>query len=101
MKLPVRSYSFGEALRLGDLQRQIPHLGGQGARPVAVAVAQPFLGPLMAVRTKEGGNLQLDQLLQAMACQLRDQLSGTTAIEQRGQLRCGTVGLGRVSRVGR
>jgi len=67
--------------QLGDLQREISHLGGQGARPVAVAVAQPFLGPLMAVSTEEGGNLQLDQLLQAVACQLGDQFPGAAAIE--------------------
>jgi hypothetical protein len=35
----------------------------------------------MAVRTEERGNLQLDQLLQAMAGQLVDQLAGAAAIE--------------------
>jgi hypothetical protein len=33
------------------------------------------------VRTKEGGNLKLDQLLEAMAGQLRDPLAEPTAIE--------------------
>jgi hypothetical protein len=40
---------------------------GQGARPVAVAMAQPLLGALVPVRTEEGSKLQLDQLLQAVA----------------------------------
>jgi hypothetical protein len=35
----------------------------------------------MAVGTQNGGNLQLDQLLQAVAGQLRDQLAGTAAIQ--------------------
>jgi len=35
----------------------------------------------MAVRTEEGSKLQLDQLLQAVARQLGDQLPGTAAIE--------------------
>jgi hypothetical protein len=35
----------------------------------------------MAVSTQNGGNLQLDQLLQTVACQLRDQLTGAAAIE--------------------
>ena len=56
----------------GDQQLQIPHLGGQGAGPVAVAVAEPLLGALVPVGTEEGGELQLDQLLQAVACQFRD-----------------------------
>ncbi len=64
-----------------DLQCQIPHLGGQGARPVAVAVAEPLIGALVPIRTEEGSELQLNQLLQAVACQFRDQLSGTAAIE--------------------
>jgi hypothetical protein len=33
------------------------------------------------VSTDHSGNLQLDQLLQAMACQLRDQFPGAAAIE--------------------
>jgi hypothetical protein len=40
-KLSERSYSFVEAWRLGDLQCQISHLGGEGAGSVAVAVAEP------------------------------------------------------------
>jgi hypothetical protein len=35
----------------------------------------------MAVRTEDGGNFQLDQLLQAMAGQFRDQFPGAAAIE--------------------
>jgi hypothetical protein len=67
--------------QFGDLQREIPHLGGQGAGPVAVAVAEPLLGALMAVRTEQGGNFQLDQLLQAMAGEFGDQFTGAAAIE--------------------
>jgi len=39
-------------------------------------VAEPLLGALMPVGTEEGGELQFDQLLQALACQLRDQFPG-------------------------
>jgi len=60
---------------------QIPHLGGEASGPVAVAIAEPLLGALMAVRTEHGGDLQLDQLLQAVAGQLGDQLPGGAAIE--------------------
>jgi hypothetical protein len=67
--------------QLGDLQREIPHLGGEGAGAVAVAIPQALVGALMAVSTEEGGNLQLDQLLQAVASQLGDQLTGAAAIE--------------------
>ncbi len=35
----------------------------------------------MAISTEYGGDLQLDQLLQAMAHQLRDQLPGSAAIQ--------------------
>jgi hypothetical protein len=67
--------------QFGDLQREITHLGGEGAGAVAVAIPQALVGALMAVSTKYGGNLQLDQLLQSMACQLRDQFPGAAAIE--------------------
>ena len=36
-----------------DQQLQIPHLGGQVARPVAVAVAETLLGALMAVAPRK------------------------------------------------
>ncbi len=35
----------------------------------------------MTLGAEHGGNLQLDQLLEAMAHQLRDQLAGTAAIQ--------------------
>jgi hypothetical protein len=35
----------------------------------------------MAVGTQNGSDLQLDQLLQAVACQLGDQFPGAAAIE--------------------
>jgi hypothetical protein len=44
-------------------------------------MTQPLLDALVPVRTEEGSNFQLDQLLQAVACQFRDQLPGTAAIE--------------------
>ena len=44
-------------------------------------MAEPLLSAFMAVGTEEGGNLQLDQLLQAMAGQFRDQFPGAAAIE--------------------
>ena len=64
-----------------DLQREIPHLGGQGAGPVTVAVAESLLAALMAVGTQKGSDLQLDQLLQAACGQLGDQFTGTAAIQ--------------------
>ena len=67
--------------QFGELQREIAHLGGQSAGPIAVAIAEPLLGALMAVSTEEGGNLQLDQLLQASCGQLGDQFPGAAAIE--------------------
>jgi hypothetical protein len=65
----------------GNLQREIAHLGGQSAGPIAVAIAEPLLGALMAVSTEEGSDLQLDQLLQASCGQLGDQFPGAAAIE--------------------
>jgi hypothetical protein len=65
----------------GDREGDVAHLGGEQARPAAVAVATALLGALMAIGAEYGGDLQLDQLLQAMACQLRDQLPGRAAIE--------------------
>jgi hypothetical protein len=44
-------------------------------------VAEPLLGALVPVGTKEGGKLQLDQLLQAIADHLGDQLPGAAAIQ--------------------
>ena len=67
--------------QLGDQQVDVAHLGGEAATPVAVAVAEPLLGALMAVRTEHGGDLQLDQLLQAVAGELGDQLPGAAAIQ--------------------
>jgi hypothetical protein len=67
--------------QFGDLQREITHLGGDGAGAVAVAIPQALVGALMAVGTQNGGNLQLDQLLQAVACQFWDQFPGAAPIE--------------------
>lgn len=54
---------------------------GQRAGPIAVEEAEPLLRAPMALGTEEGGNLQLDLLLQAACGQLRDQLTGRAAIE--------------------
>jgi hypothetical protein len=51
----------------------IPYPGGQRAGPIAVEEAQPFLRAPMALENEHGDNLQLHQLLQAAASQLRDQ----------------------------
>ncbi len=39
----------------------------------------------MAIGAEHGGNPQLDELLQAVACQLMDQISGRAAIQYRRQ----------------
>ena len=44
-------------------------------------MAKPILAALVALSTEHGSDLQLNQLLQAMAHQFRDQLSGSAAIE--------------------
>ncbi len=67
--------------QFGDQQVDVARLGGQAAGPVAVAVAKPLLGALVAVGTQHGGDLQLDQPLQAIAGQLGDQLTGGAAIQ--------------------
>ena len=58
---------------LGDRQVGVPRLGGKSGGPIAVAVAEPFLAAPMADGTKEGGDLKLDHLLQAVAGQLGNQ----------------------------
>ena len=44
-------------------------------------MTEPLLAALVPVRTEEGSKLQLDQLLQAVAYQFRDQFPGTAAIK--------------------
>ena len=44
-----------------------------------------LLAALLAIRTEHGGDFRLDQLLLAMAHQLRDQLPGGAAIQKRRQ----------------
>ena len=46
-----------------------------------IRIAETEMPGLMAIRAEYGGNLQLDQLLQAMAHQLGDQFPGAAAIE--------------------
>jgi hypothetical protein len=55
------------------------HLGGEQARPAAVAFADPFDGALVPIGTEHSGDLQLNQLPQAVASQLGDQLPGCAA----------------------
>jgi len=64
-----------------DLEIDDTDLGGEHTGPVAVAVAKPLLTALVAIGTEHSGDLQLDQLLQAVAYQLGDQLTGCAAIE--------------------
>jgi hypothetical protein len=59
----------------------VAHLGGEQARPAAVVLAEPFDGALVPIGTKHSGDLQFDQLLQAVASQLGDQLPGCAAIQ--------------------
>jgi hypothetical protein len=65
----------------GDQEGDVAHLGGEQAWPAAVSVAAAFLAALMPIGTEHSGDLQLDQLLQAMAGQLGDQLPSGAAIE--------------------
>ena len=53
--------------QLRDLQMNVAHLGGEQPGPVAVALTKPVLTAFMAIGAEHGGNLQLDQLLQAVA----------------------------------
>jgi len=64
----------GHQVDVADLARQVP-------RPVAIAVADLIVTPFMALGAVQYRNLQLDQLLQAVAHQLEDQLPGCAAIK--------------------
>jgi hypothetical protein len=55
--------------------------GGQRAGPMAVADAEVLFGARMAQTTEEGGNLQLDQLIEVRSGQLGNQLHSGAAIE--------------------
>ena len=67
--------------QLGDAQIDVAHLGGELPGPVAVAVTKPILAAFVAIGTEHGGDLQLDQLLQAVTHQLGDQLPSCAAIQ--------------------
>jgi hypothetical protein len=56
-------------------------MSDQGAGFVTVAVAEPLFLALMVFGTEHCGDLQLDELLQSVACQLGYQLPGSAAIE--------------------
>jgi len=59
----------------------IPYPGGQRAGPISVEEAKVLLCALMAQTTEEGGNLQLDQLIEVRCGQLGNQLQSGAAIE--------------------
>jgi hypothetical protein len=59
----------------------IPYPGGQRAGPIIREEAESLLSAFIALSTEEGSDLQLNQLLQAMAGQFEDQLTSTAAIE--------------------
>jgi hypothetical protein len=59
----------------------ISYLGCQRAGPIAVEEAEALIGVLMVLGTEHASDLQLDPLLQALACQLEYQLPGRAAIE--------------------
>lgn len=67
--------------QLGKLLVDVAHLGGQQVRPIGVAVAKALISAVMALRTQHSSDFQLDQRLQAMAHQLRDQIPGCTVIQ--------------------
>ena len=67
--------------QFGDHQVDVANRGCQAPRPVAIALAVPIVIALVALGAEHGSNLQLDQLLQAMAHDLRDELPGRAAIE--------------------
>jgi hypothetical protein len=67
--------------QFGDSQAEIAHLGGEHPGPVAVAVANTLLRAFMAIGAEHGSDLQLNQLLQAVAHQFRDQLPRCAAIQ--------------------
>ena len=64
----------------GDRQRNVAHLGREQAWPAAVSVAAAFLAALVAVGSDHGGDIQLNEQLQAVARQPGDQLTSSDAI---------------------
>jgi hypothetical protein len=48
-KLPVLSFSCGEAILLGKLQMDVAHLGGEQPGSFAVAVTKPYLTGFMGI----------------------------------------------------
>ena len=58
--------------------------GRNGVRDGAMRnrlLAEPFIRALVPVGTEHGGDLELDQLLQAASGQLGDQFTGAAAIQ--------------------
>ena len=69
-KLPARSYRKRKTFALGGSSDRCRHLGGKTAVPVTVALAESLLSAFMAIGTEQGGDLPLNELLQAVARQL-------------------------------
>jgi len=67
------NYAGGDAV-------DVAHLGGQAAEAITVAVAMPLLGALVSVGTDHSVALQRNELLQAVARQHEDQLTGSAAL---------------------
>jgi hypothetical protein len=61
-------------MEFGDGERDVAHMGCKKAMPAAVAVAESGIDALMALGTEHSSDLQLNELLQALAHDLRDQL---------------------------
>lgn len=66
-----------KSLQLGDRKRDVAHLVGEQAGSTAVAVATALVSAL----AQHGGDFQLDQLLQAVAGQVGNQLPGRAVIK--------------------
>ena len=70
-----------QADRVGRWRRERRRRNRSPAGPVVVAITKLVLTAFIAISAEHGGNLQLNQLLQAVAHQLRDQLPSTAAIQ--------------------
>jgi len=74
-----------------DTQLHVARWCGQQAITAAVAVAAPLSGALVTIGTESSSGLGLDQGLQPLANQFRDQLAGGAAAKQLRQFRGGRI----------
>ena len=72
-------------------------MGGKAAVLITFAVAVPLLGALMSVGTDHSGDIQLNELLQAVALQPGEQLTSSAAIVYGCSLKSKTMDLGHGS----